>query len=76
MPEIIDAVIAKTSPKRSFSMTEYKRFGLVFTKTRVYKFGHWSIIDRMGGVWTSHDHRPEEHTKASESAMQWQSWID
>jgi hypothetical protein len=23
-----------------FSMTEYERFGLVFTKTRVYKYGH------------------------------------
>jgi hypothetical protein len=41
VPEIIDTVFAKTSPKRSFSMTEYERFGLVFTKTRVYKFGHW-----------------------------------
>jgi hypothetical protein len=40
VPEIIDTVFAKTSPKRSFSMTEYERFGLVFTKTRVYKFGH------------------------------------
>jgi hypothetical protein len=40
VPEIIDLVFAKTSPKRSFSMTEYERFGLVFTKTRVYKFGH------------------------------------
>ncbi len=40
MPEIIDIVIAKTSPKRSLSMTEYERFGLVFTKTWVYKFGH------------------------------------
>jgi hypothetical protein len=40
VPEIIDPVFAKTSPKRSFSMTEYERFGLVFTKTRVYKFGH------------------------------------
>jgi hypothetical protein len=38
--EIIDTVFAKTSPKRSFSMTEYEHFGLVFTKTRVYKFGH------------------------------------
>jgi hypothetical protein len=38
--EIIDPVFAKTSPKRSFSMTEYERIGLVFTKTRVYKFGH------------------------------------
>ncbi len=40
VPEIIDPVFAKTSPKRSVSMTEYERFGLVFTKTRVYKFGH------------------------------------
>ncbi len=39
VPEIIDTVFAKTSPKRSFSMIEYERFGLVFTKTRVYKFG-------------------------------------
>jgi hypothetical protein len=43
VPEIIDPVFAKTSPKRSFSMTAYERFGLVFTKTRIYKFGHWSI---------------------------------
>ncbi len=41
MPEIKDTVFAKTSPQRSYSMTEYERFGLVFTKTRVYKFGHW-----------------------------------
>ena len=40
VPEFIDQVFAKTSPKRSFSMTEYERFRLVFTKTRVYKFGH------------------------------------
>ncbi len=40
MPEIIDPVFVKTSPKRSFSITEYERRGLVFTKTRVYKFGH------------------------------------
>ncbi len=42
VPEIIKPVFVKTCPKRSFSMTEYERFGLVFTKTRVYKFGHWS----------------------------------
>ncbi len=24
-------------------MTEYERFGLVFTKTRVYKFGHGAL---------------------------------
>ncbi len=49
VPEIIDPVFAKTSPKRSFSMTEYERFGLVFTKTRVYKFGHWTA---PGSVYT------------------------
>jgi hypothetical protein len=47
VPEIIDPVFAKTSPKRSFSMTEHERFGLVFTKTRVYKFGHWSHFGEM-----------------------------
>jgi hypothetical protein len=40
VPEIIDPVFAKTNPKRSVSNTEYERFGLVSTKTRVYKFGH------------------------------------
>ncbi len=44
VPEIIDPVFTKTSPKRSFSMTEYERFRLVFTKTRVYKFGHRSLV--------------------------------
>jgi hypothetical protein len=39
VPEIIDPVFVKTSPIRSFSMTENKSFGLVFTETRVYKFG-------------------------------------
>jgi len=34
VPEFIDPVISKTSPKRSFSMTEIERFGHVFTKTR------------------------------------------
>ncbi len=33
MPEFIDPVFAKTSPKRSFSITENDRFGLVFLKT-------------------------------------------
>jgi hypothetical protein len=43
VPEIIDTVFAKTSPKRYFSMTEYERFVLVFTKTRVYKSRHRRI---------------------------------
>jgi hypothetical protein len=33
VPEIIDPVFTKTSPKRSFCITENERFGLVFTKT-------------------------------------------
>jgi hypothetical protein len=33
VPEIIDPVFAKTSPNRSFSMTENERFGLVFANT-------------------------------------------
>jgi hypothetical protein len=33
VPEIIDQVFTKTSPKRSFCMTKNERFGLVFTKT-------------------------------------------
>jgi hypothetical protein len=33
LPEFIDPVFAKTSPKRLFSMTENERFGLVFAKT-------------------------------------------
>ncbi len=51
VPEIIDTVFAKTSPKRSFSMTEYERFGLFFTKTRVYKFGHWVRSQRPPTQW-------------------------
>jgi hypothetical protein len=43
VPEIINLVFANTSPKRSFSMTEYEPSGLVFTKTLVYKFGHWQL---------------------------------
>ncbi len=33
VPEFIDQVFAKTSPKRSFLMTENARFGLDFAKT-------------------------------------------
>ncbi len=33
MPEFIDPVFAKTSPKRSFSMSENERFGMDFVKT-------------------------------------------
>ncbi len=43
VPEIIDPVFAKTSQNARFLLSEYERFGLVFTKTRVYKFGHCAI---------------------------------
>jgi hypothetical protein len=33
VPEFIDRVFTKTSPKRSFSVMENERFGLVFAKT-------------------------------------------
>ncbi len=33
VPEFINPVFTKTSRKRSFSMTEDERFGLVFAKT-------------------------------------------
>ncbi len=46
VPEIIDTFFTKTSPKRSFSMTEYERFGLFFMKTRVYKFGHSTVREK------------------------------
>jgi hypothetical protein len=49
VPEIIDTVFPKTSPKRSFSMTEYDHFVLDFTKTRVYKFGHSRCFKSQNG---------------------------
>jgi hypothetical protein len=39
VPEFIDPLFAKASPKRSFSMTENDRFGLVFAKTGSIKSG-------------------------------------
>jgi hypothetical protein len=42
--EIIDPVFAKTSQNARFLLSEYERFGLVFTKTPVYKFGHRSTL--------------------------------
>jgi hypothetical protein len=33
VPEFIDPVFTKTSPKRSFSVIQNERFGLVFAKT-------------------------------------------
>jgi hypothetical protein len=35
VPEFVDPVFAKKSPKRAFSMTENERFGLVGAKTDI-----------------------------------------
>ncbi len=47
MPEIIDPVFTKTSPKRSFSVIENECFGVVFAKTgsinSVVKKPHWYL---------------------------------
>jgi hypothetical protein len=43
VPELIDPVLAKISPKRSFSLTENERFGLVFANTG-------SIISGTGAI--------------------------
>jgi hypothetical protein len=52
VPEFIEPVFAKTSPKgpkHSFSVIENERFGLVFAKTGFINSGtgHWA---RVGGV--------------------------
>jgi hypothetical protein len=54
VPEIIDPVFAKTSQNARFLLSEYERFGLVFTKTRVYKFGHRSLgfLTRQAGQYS------------------------
>jgi hypothetical protein len=43
VPEFIDPLFVKTSPKRSYSVIEDERFGLVFAKTG-------SIISGTGGI--------------------------
>ncbi len=41
---------------KTFSMTEYERFGLVFTNTRVYKFKHWLNIGKIFGMKKKSSH--------------------
>jgi hypothetical protein len=38
VPEFIATLFEKTSPKRSFSIIENERFGLVFTKTEFINY--------------------------------------
>ena len=51
MPEIIDPVFAKTSPKRSFCMTENERIGLVFVKTGSMNSGT-GLFCKTGHAWS------------------------
>ncbi len=44
VPEFIDPVFAKTSHKRSFSVIENERFGLVFAKTGSINSGSEPIL--------------------------------
>jgi hypothetical protein len=43
LPEFIVPVFTKTSPKRSFLLTENERFGLFLRENWVYKFGHRTL---------------------------------
>jgi hypothetical protein len=48
VPEIIDPVFAKTSPKRPFCMTENELFRFFFRDNWVYKFGGFGFSDDQG----------------------------
>jgi hypothetical protein len=47
-------------------MTEYERFGLVFTKTRVYKFGH-----RVHSAVQNFKEQPQVHLRVDLRFCQW-----
>ncbi len=55
MPEFLDLVFAKTSPKRSFPRTENERFGLVLAKNgsinsgtgKVYETGKPTVLKTL-----------------------------
>ncbi len=52
VPEFIDPVFTKTSPKRSFSMTENERFGLVFAKTgSINSDKGFGSVSGSGSAW-------------------------
>jgi hypothetical protein len=48
VPEIIDQVFVKTSPKRSFSMTENESFWLVFANTGSVNSGTGKSLHEEG----------------------------
>ncbi len=47
MPEFIDLVFAKTSPKRTVSITENERFGLVFVKNGSINSGTGRVASKF-----------------------------
>jgi hypothetical protein len=49
VPEYIDPVFVKTSPKRSFSVIENERFGLVFAKTGSINSGMGYLVLNQRG---------------------------
>ncbi len=49
VPEFIDPVFVKTSPKRSFLVRENERFGLFFAKTGSINSGTGFIPSILGG---------------------------
>jgi hypothetical protein len=49
VPEFIDPVFVKTSPKRSFSMTKNERFRLVFVKTGSINSGTGQVVGKSNG---------------------------
>jgi hypothetical protein len=51
VPEFIDPVFGKTSPKRSFSVIENERFGMVFVKTGSIKSGTGVLSNQVGYVF-------------------------
>ncbi len=63
VPKIIDPVFAKTSPKRSFCMTENERFGLVFVKTGSINSGTGSFEEMLRSIHRSFTAVSVENTK-------------
>jgi hypothetical protein len=49
LPQFIDPVFVKTSPKHSFSITENDHFGLDFAKTGSINSG--TVLEFLNNLW-------------------------
>jgi hypothetical protein len=58
VPKFLSPVFAKTSPKRSFSMIDYERFGLNFAKTGSINSGTGDLHLSCGCSTGSHRGSP------------------